>query len=165
MTIEEQSKLENWCDVFLVVTKYRKFGNKTATSVWLFLSCYMDVKMCLEASVFWFDLFLIFGQKSINKGVHRRMQWCGKKFSKNIFLKKLVVMRNVYSGLESSVSDLNVTISFLVICQQGFVKTNKIVWARLYTFREHSFKMYETFSEKLTFLTLWYAHVHVRIIG
>ena len=43
--VEVRDKLLNWCGV-IIVTKYNKFGSKSAT-VELFLSCYMDANSFL----------------------------------------------------------------------------------------------------------------------
>ena len=43
MTVEEGIKLQNWCDVLIVVTKYSKFESETSTA-WLFFKYYVGVK-------------------------------------------------------------------------------------------------------------------------
>ena len=82
--IKEGDKLQNGCDVLIVVTKYNKFWGHT-TTVGLLFSCYMCVNsflflhytylfllydivlLCisLETPVFWVSSFIVFAQQSI----------------------------------------------------------------------------------------------------
>ena len=78
IAIEEGNKLQNLCDVLIVVIKRNKFGNENAT-VWLFLSYYMGVNsflllysiyLCvsLETSMPWLGSFPNFIQILISGG-------------------------------------------------------------------------------------------------
>ena len=101
MVINEENKLQNWCDALIIVTKFIKIRSKT-TTVWLFLSCYVSVVVLLVNILFLLryesrDAYILIRSISIsclenNKcqgrwrmwGVAIRISW--PVFLKNIFL-------------------------------------------------------------------------------